>query len=171
MNGTQRGSRSAGRWGDVGRTIVVVVVMVSVALAWRQWSTRNAYGAATERSRPPESAETVLAALDGVGLECPAPAVSAVGRDKATGSCRGEHRYDLKIQSSSSDVPKLIELARGVGCMGSAANPRPSQWFTVQRNNWVLFTLDAEVAQAAMHLPGTVVSTALCMRYSPDRVE
>ena len=166
MNGTPRSARASRRWKAAGQALVVVALLAGAASAWRPWSIRNAYGAATDRSRTPESAESVRSELDSVGLSCRTPLVfsPSKGEGGAGASCTDGPDYDIKVAATATAVTGLLDLARGVGCMGAVGRPSPSQWFTVHRNNWVLFTLEADVARSAMQLRGTVVSTALCPR-------
>lgn len=151
----------------------IVVLLTAGALVGRQCSAPDSSAFPRGTGSVVESTSAVQQALGRVGLDCAAPLVftSSDGDAGQNASCTDGPRFDLAVTDSTEQAYLGIELARRVGCYGSVGMPAPRQWFTATRRNWVLFTLDADVATAAARLPGVMVSTAHCERPTSSRVE
>lgn len=137
------------------------------------WSCAQPDGHEAFARRVPDSAVTVQALLDDVGLRCdtplqfrPSPNHSSQGA-----SCSDNVKFDVTVSNSVDAAYRSVDLARALGCMGRMGDPPVHQWFAATRATWVLFTHDADVAKAALQVPGTAVVTGVCRQRTPARVE
>lgn len=137
------------------------------------WSWAQPDGHSAFARRVPDSAVTVQALLDDVGLRCDTPLQfrPSPNHDGQGASCSDNVKFDVVVSNSIDAAYRSVDLARALGCMGRMGDPPVHQWFAATRATWVLFTHDADVAKAALQVPGTAVVTGVCRQRTPTRVE
>ncbi|MFM7252957.1 MAG: hypothetical protein ACKO27_07810, partial [Ilumatobacteraceae bacterium] len=103
--------------------------------------------------RPTATADSVLARIGGLGVECDEPLEYS---ERSSGSwvfCKGSPRFDLHVSPSVEEAYEAFDLASLLGCY-TVGNLPFKQFYLARDSNWNLLTHDEELATGLARLHG-----------------